>query len=242
VPKYYRNLTDQSELRTRAGTGLVVPEEFFPLSAAIIHRVSFLQGQVQKAIILGCGSDYSLAKGILKKFPNPKARFEKLNFLPSEEGDKTVKIIFSFSYEIFLPLYDLRNSLAHEIWLSSDEFKDRLLLSSLEEERRLGLVGEKLLSEQENSVRVVYESMVRYIGKIKIITLSDLRLAIKDIELCEWILLHLQGIIGEKDPGKREEALKAFKVFRGTAHIFEANSGLPKSFGFERRRSKKISD
>ncbi|KEP67849.1 hypothetical protein DL1_18535 [Thioclava dalianensis] len=137
--------------------------------------------------------------------------------------------VFSYSQKIFRDIYGLRNILAHEIWMSCDDYAFKTLFSKIEEEERKLKIAGRIKFDRDSKSIDAYNAIVRYIGKIKVIGVDDLKRAIEDINLCEWMLMTVNQVLGEDDPQKRDDLRRSFLVFGGTSHLFsESQKGLTK--------------
>ena len=237
---YYQEIKNKSKLKIRSGTAAVVPPHFHTLSSMIISRCSFLQGEIQNIIYLTHGSELVAAKQTLDKFPSPIARVEFLTSFPYSQADPVVSSVFNHARIKFLQIYKLRNILAHENWMSSEEFKDVVLFSKLNESAKITMASRKLLHDEKTTPQVVFDATIRYISKVKIVSVNNLNQALKDADLCSWILMMISHVMGETDQTKKEELRKAFRVFNGTSHLFEASNKAPGEVRVNSARSKTI--
>lgn len=226
MPKYYKKIVDRSQLNTRAGTEVVVPAKFGELSSLIICRCSFLQSLIQSVIYATHGPELLGAKTALKDIPSPKARMEFLSTFPYSKADPVVSSVFDFARDLFKDIYELRNVLAHEDWRTSDDFKDVVLFSSLGEEAKLSLASGRLLHEQATTPQQVYEATIRYIESVKIVSVGDLEEALRDANLCSWILMQVRHVLDGSEPEKKDKMREAFLIFSGTSHLFEPATSL----------------
>jgi len=226
--KYYRHVTDRTEIKTVTGCDAIIPIEFKKNSSHIISRCSFLQNQIQKIIFITHGPEVLAANKFLLDNPQAKARMDFLCSIPYGVDDPVLSSVFDYSRVIFRDIYDLRCVLAHENWMSCDDYAFEVLFSRIDEEARLLKATARLMHHEESTSREVFNAILRYIRKIKFIGCDDLRRAVQDLSLCEWILMTISHTLTEKDPSKREELRKSFLLFRGTSHIFgEDNKGSP---------------
>lgn len=240
MSKYYRYITERSELDRRVGVGVAVPAGFNELSSSVVSACSFLQSLIQQTIYVTHGAELLVAKKTLKDYPSPKARIQFLCSFPYSEDDPVVSTVFNYSRQLFQDLYDLRNTLAHEIWSSSPEYRGSLLFSSLDEEARLLMTSGRILHTEGATPLEVYNSTIRYIRSVKIVSCSDLHAALKDADLCAWILMHIGNVLDEQDPAQKEEARRAFFVFKGTSHLFDGVTPTLETVRFQSSRSKNI--
>lgn len=220
MTKYYRKIERPSKVKLCSGTAAVVPADFRDLSSLIISRCSFLQSQIQRVIFLSHGPEISAAKKFLTESPNPKARMRFLTSFQYSYEDPVISLVFNYARQLFLDIYEIRNVLTHEDWMSNGEYKEQVLFSRLDEEARLLFAKGTILHKEDATSRDVYDAILRYIQSVKIVSCADLHAAVKDADLCAWILMHITNIIDEQDPNKKEEARKAFFVFKGTSHLF----------------------
>ncbi|RAN36400.1 hypothetical protein [Hyphomonas pacifica] len=239
---YYKTITNNSKLNTSSGSKLELPAMFSDLSALIISRCSFLQGLIQKVIYAAHGPELLAAKSTLKDFPNPKARLDFISTFPFSEADPIVFSVFNYSRALFLEIYDLRNVLAHEVWMSSKAFEGAVLCSRLNEEARLMMASGRVYHDEETKSHQVYDAIIRYIENIKIIAVEDLKNALKDADLCAWILMQISHVLNEQDIEKMEQMRRAFTVFKGTSHLFSADNRSSEKIVVRSLRKKEIRD
>jgi len=223
MSKYYSKIDKENKISTRSGTEIILPTTFNDLSSSLIRLCSYLQSQIQKTIYITHGSELREAKKSLANFPNPKARIEFLCSFPYSEKDHVISTVFDYSRKLFLELYDLRNVLAHEDWMTSEDFQDVVLFSKLSEQAKLNMASGKLLHEEDTTPRDTYDAIVRYIQSIKIVSVVDLHNALKDAEICAWILMQIGFVLEQSDPVKKLEMRRSFLVFKGTSHLFDEN-------------------
>ncbi len=217
---YYRKIDDKSEISTISGSDIILPPEFTNLSSSIIRLCSFIQNYIQQIIFISYGAGLCEAKQKLKNSPNPKARMEFLTSFKYSEEDLTLSKVFNYSRELFHEIYELRNVLTHENWMTSKDFENVVLFSKLDEEAKLSMVKGKFWHEKELTPRDVYNAMIRYIRNVKVISVSDLKRAMDDANLCAWTLKQMSLVLNETDPIKKTEMRKAFYVYKGTSHLF----------------------
>lgn len=240
MPKYYRFMLDKSNLSKRSGSNTVIPLGFNELSSSLISQCSFIQSLIQQVIYITHGAEIFAANKTLKEFPNPKARIDFLCEFPFGNTDEIVSSVFDYSRSLFRDLYEFRNVLAHEIWSSSEDYENSIIFSKLDEESRLLMVSGKMWHIEGTSSRDVYNATIRYISNVKIASCSDLHSALKDADLCAWILMHIGNVINEPDPVRKEEARRAFLVFKGTSHLFGSHTATSEPVNFQTSRSKNI--
>lgn len=238
--KYYRKLQGKLEINLRSGSDTLVPGGFRELSSIIISQCSFLQKQLQHIIYVTHGPEIISAKKVLNKFPSPKARMDFITSFPYNSEDTVVSTVFKYSQKLFSDIYEVRNILAHEQWMSSDEYHGSVLFSQIDEEARLMMASSKLLHREDATTQEVHNAIIRYIQNIKIMNYIDLQAAAKDTDLCAWILVHINNVIDDEDEDRRNEARRAFFVFKGTSHLFEKIDPNPEAVNIQRSRSKKI--
>lgn len=240
MSKYYKKIDDTSKIITRSGTEIILPEGFSDLSMSIIRLCSFSQGEIQNIIYITHGSELREAKQTLINFPSPKARMEFLSTFEYSEADPIISAVFNFARELFIEIYELRNVLAHENWMSSEDFRDAVLFSKLNEQAKLSMSSGKLLHQDQTKPEDVYNAIIRYIRNVKIVSVADLRNAFKDANLCAWILMQIGFVLGQADPVKKAEMRRAFLVFRGTSHLFDADIVSSGKVDVESSRGKTI--
>ena len=220
MSKYYNAISHRTHIRTRQGQDAIVPVEFRKNSVAIISRCSLMQSQIQRIIYATHGSDIFAANKILSENQHPRARMEFLCTTPYGESDPILSKVFSYSQQMFREIYDLRNVLAHEIWMTCDEYRATVLFSKIEEEARLLKASGRLQHDAASNSQEVFDAIVRYICKIKTINSDNLGDAVKDVSLCEWMLMTINHVLEENDPEKKNTLKSAFLTFSGTSHLF----------------------
>jgi len=141
---------------------------------------------------------------------------------------------------LFKDIYELRNVLAHEVWASSDDYPGAVLFSRLQEEARLLIASERIVHDVETTAERTFNSIVRYIRNIKIISCEHLATAVKDIDLCNWSLMHIKNLLEEDDPERKSEARKLFFVFRGTSHLFGETNTTCQAAEFSASKNKTL--
>lgn len=240
MQKYYDIIKNSTTLNRKIGESAVIPSDFRNLSSVIISNCSFSQSLIQQAIYTSHGSELLGAKKSLKEFANPKARIDFLCSFPYNDPDPVISKVFDFSRNIFKEVYEFRNVLCHEIWSSSDNYAESILFSTLDDESRLLMSQGKVWHIEETSPKEVHEAALRFISRVKIVSYKHLNQAIKDINLCNWCLMHINTILNLEDKKKKEEAKKAFFVFGGTSHLFEDVQESSSLVDFSSSKSKKI--
>ncbi len=240
MTKYYRKIERPSKLKLCSGTAAVVSAEFRDLSSLIISRCSFLQSQIQRVIFLTHGPEIFAAKKSLTESPNPKARIEFLTSFTYSDEDPVISLVFNYARRLFLDIYEIRNVLTHENWMSNEEYKDQVLFSRLDEEARLLFASGTILHKEDAASQDVYDAILRYIQSVKVVNCADLYAAVKDADLCAWILMHITNIIDEQDSNKKDEARKAFFVFKGTSHLFGEFEPTTETVTIQNSKSKMI--
>ncbi|QLF93426.1 hypothetical protein HW090_09540 [Pseudomonas sp. ABC1] len=242
MPKYYKLITESTNLSRRVGTSAVIPRDFRDLSSSIISSCTFLQSLIQQIIYVTHGAELLAAKHILKKFPNPKARIDFLCSFPYSEADPIIFSVFDYAKHLFQDLYELRNILSHEVWASSEDHGDAVIFSSLDEEARLLMASGKMWHMENMTSKEVFDATVRYIRSVKVVTSTDLRIAMGDANLCSWILMHIGNVLNEQDATRKAEARQLFLQYKGTSHLF---ADIPPATGvlnFNASRNKEIQD
>jgi hypothetical protein len=238
--KYYKNITDGSTLNRKLGAGAVVPLEFRVKSSIILSQCVFLQSLIQQIIFMSHGPELGDAKKIIEKFPNPKARVDFLCSFPYGSEDVVIKKVFEYSRELFKDIYEIRNVLAHEAWFSSDDYVGSVLFSSLDEDARLLMASGRLWHKEDATPKEIYDAMIRYIRRVKIVTGDHLNLAISDIDVCGWSLMNIANLLDEEDEERKNSGRKAFFTFRGTSHLFDVASTSGDTVEFSASKGKKI--
>jgi len=201
-----------------------------------------MQSQIQRIIYASHGEELSEAKKALKDAPNPKTRMKLLSSVQYSGSDPIVSSVFNYSQSLFLEIYELRNILAHEHWISSDEYKDAVLFAKLDEEARLMTASGRLYHKDDTTPQEIYDATIRYIRSLKVVSSTHLQNALKDAELCSWALMQISMVIDEQDPIKKEEVRKAFLVFKGTSHLFDESKRISKTVRTQSSKQKKIQD
>jgi hypothetical protein len=240
VAKYYDIITEETNLSRNIGAGLVVTAEFRVMSSIILSQCTFAQGLIQQIIYTSHGDQLIDAKRALREFPNPKARFDFLCNFPYSDTDPIIDKAFQFARNLFREIYEFRNVLAHENWGSSVQHPDAVLLSGLDEESRLLIASGRLWYVEETTPQQIYDASVRFIRNVKVVTTDHLNAAIRDAELCGWILMNINNVLDESDTGRKEEARKAFLVYGGTSHFFDSPADASETAAYSSSKSKTI--
>lgn len=240
MPKYYKLITESTNLARRSGAGAVIPAGFRDLSASIVSTCTFLQSLLQQIIYVTHGADLLAAKRTLKEFPNPKARIDFLCSFPYSKADPIVLSVFDYARLLFRDLYELRNILSHEVWASSDVYDDAVIFSSLDEEARLLMVSGRIWHAENATPQEVFDATVRYIRSVKIVASADLHAAMGDANLCSWILMHIGNVLNEQDATRKGEARRLFLQYKGTSHLFTDTPPAAGILSFNASRSKSI--
>lgn len=237
---YYTSITDDSTLSRRSGTGANVAPEFYVLSSLLISRCSFFQGLIQQIVYTSHGAELHAAKQALRDFPNPKARIDFLCAFPYAEEDSVTSKVFEYAKCLFQKLYELRNALAHEDWSSSDDYPGAVILSSLDEQARLLMTSGRVWHKEDATPQEVYDATIRFIRSVKVVTLDHLRTAVRDMDLCSWMLMQVSTVLSEEDPARKEQGRQAFFVYQGTAHLFDDAGPHPPTVELGTTRHKAI--
>ncbi|RZT94666.1 hypothetical protein EV681_3087 [Advenella incenata] len=240
MPKYYKLITESTTLSQRSGTDAVIPTGFRDLSTSIVSSCTFLQSLLQQIIYITHGAELLTAKRTLKEFPNPKARIDFLCSFPYSEADPVILSVFDYARLLFRDLYELRNILSHEVWASSDDYGDAVLFSCLDEEARLLMVSGRIWHTKNATSHEVFDAMVRYIRKVKIVAIADLHAAMGDANLCSWILMHIGNVLNEQDATRQAEARQFFLHYKGTSHLFAGTPPTTGTLNFNASRSRTI--
>lgn len=237
---YFRFVTDRTILRRSVGHGLVLPPGFAELSVELIAKCSFAQHLIQRIIYTTHGAELLDAKKALRQFPNPKARLDFLCSFKYSSEDPTISKVFDYARSLFGKLYEVRNILCHEIWSTSDAFKDEILFSSLDIDAQHLLDCGNMWHKEEVTPEEAFRANVAYIRGTKVMSCGDLKRALASANICTWILMHITNILGETDVHKKSEAIRAFRVFRGTAHLFGGPLLGAKPVNFRSRKQRVV--
>jgi hypothetical protein len=237
---YYSHITEETTLSQSTGVGAVIPPQFLVLSSLLISRCSFIQKLIQEIVFISHGAELLEARQALDDFPNPKARIEFLCSFSYPEDDPVVSKVFEYSKLLFHKLYTLRNILAHESWSSSNDHAGSVLFVGLGEEARLLMASGRVWHKPEATPQEVYDATIRYIRSVEVVSANDLEAAVRDSDLCAWMLSNTAIVLNEKDPARKEVAREAFIVFQGTAHLFNATSPSSTVIKFNAHRTKTI--
>lgn len=240
MPKYYKLITESTTLSRRSGTDAVIPTGFRELSASIVSSCTFQQSLLQQIIYTTHGAELLKAKRTLKDFPNPKARIDFLCSFQYSETDPIVCSVFNHAKLLFQDLYELRNILSHEVWASSSDYSDAVIFSSLNEEARLLMASGRIWHVKNATSREVFDATIRYIRNVKIVTNANLQAAMKDADLCSWILMHICNVLNEQDATRKAEAQQLFLKYKGTSHLFADAPPTTGALTFNASRSKTI--
>ncbi len=227
--KYYGSIVERTTISLRTGAGIAIPADFTNLSSSVVQSCTLLQHLLQKIIYVTHGAELLAAKRTLKEFPSPKARIDFLCSFPYSERDPIVLSTFNYARSLFREIYELRNVLSHEIWSSSEEYGDAIIFSSLDEQAKLLMATGRIWHVANATSQEVHDALIRFIRSVKLVTNANLRAAMDDASLCSWILMHIEGILEEPDPARREEARQLFLQHKGTSHLFDgarATNGL----------------
>lgn len=220
MERYFETIDQSTEINIKSGNDIGNLVEFKILSSSVIAQSSFVQNLIQQLIFTTHGAGIVDAKKVLKNFPNPKSRFDFISNYKYESDDKVVEKVFNFAQSLFNEVYDLRNTLAHEVWSSSDAYPGEVLFSSLDENSRLLVARGKVKHLPEATAVETYNATIRFIRKIRRVSIVHLENALADLNLCAWVLMQIDNIREEKDNVKREELRRGFLIFRATSHIF----------------------
>ncbi|MBX3525361.1 MAG: hypothetical protein KF904_04080 [Rhodoblastus sp.] len=221
MPKYFDNITETNTLNQITGEFIVVSDEFKILCASIISKFTFAQNLLQKIIYTTHREKFNNVRTTLRNFPNPRSRMDFLCSYPYGEKDEIIEIVFDFARSIFKEIYEVRNVLTHEIWASATDYPDSILFSNLDENSRLMMASSRVWHDECATPHDVFNATIRYIRNVKIINSNHLRLAIGDIDLCNWCLLNIDNMLNEEDTGRRNELRQSFHIFGGTSHLFK---------------------
>lgn len=220
MDKYYNKIRDTTALNVKSFDSVANSEAFHALSNRIVTGSTLFQKSIQEIIYAAYHKDVEMAGKSLKDLVSPKSRLNFIESYNNVSDDEDILTVFRYAKQIFVDIYDLRNSLSHEIWLSSDQFDGCLLLSSLDEEARLLSVKGKLIHVDGTNTLQVFNAIIRFIESIKIVSLTDLNTALKDIELCNWCLMQIEFFLKENNKNKKADLKNAFFIFKGVSHLF----------------------
>lgn len=220
MKEYFERIRGATTLSQKQGSNIELSTSLYILTGKIISDGLFCQKQIQKIIYSVYGSEVHRAGHSIKGLPSPKSRLEFLNSYNNIKGDKIISTIFKYAKELFLDVYALRNSLVHDCWSSSEAFKGSILLSSLDEEARLLFASGKVKHVVGMTTEDTYKAIIRYIENIKVVKLSHLLDAMKDLETCNWCLMQIDFCINENDETKLSEFKRGFLTFKGVSHLF----------------------
>lgn len=239
MSNYFTRIEESTSISRKIGSNLDIPLEFHILSSNIISQCNFIQSAIQHVIFTTHGPELVKANSTLKDFPNPKARIEFLCSFPYSESDPIIFKVFEHAKFLFGRIYEIRNVLAHEIWATSDEYPGSVIFSKLEEEARYLTPARILLHEGETSSEEIFNATIRLIRNLKVISVSDLINALKDANLCSWMLVQIQIVLEESDTSKRDELRRSFLIFKDTAHLFSegASSGEPVKYNSSKSKT-----
>jgi hypothetical protein len=240
LSKYFDRIEKDTQLSHNTGSAVITPPDFHALSSSIISQCSFIQSLIQNAIYTSHGAELSSARLTLKTFPNPRARVDFLCTFPYDAHDPVVVRVFDFARSLFRDLYEIRNVLAHELWSSSEHYPGAVLFSNLDESSRLLMASGRLWHKSDVTPEEISDAAIRFIRSVKVVYSHHLSLAQSDASLCAWSLLHINTILDEPDPAKKEEARKAFFVFRGTSHLFDNVGTVDAAVAFASHKEKSI--
>lgn len=238
--KYYKSIVEKTTISHRTGANIVVPAGFADLSCSIIQSCTVLQNLLQKIIYATHGAQLLAAKRTLKEFPNPKARIDFLCSFPYSEDDPTVLSAFNYARLLFRDVYELRNILAHELWASSEDYSDTVIFSSLDEQARLQMASGRIWHVETATSKEVHDAIIRFIRSLKLVTTTDLLEALRDANLCSWILMQIEVILDEKDPKRKEDARQLILQYRGTSHLFGDTQSADGILNFNTTKGKEI--
>ncbi|GAL99864.1 hypothetical protein [Sphingomonas parapaucimobilis] len=238
MAKYYEKLSSITDLSTKSGSNIEIEGKFFELSAKIINKCSYFQKIMQDILYDTHGEEVYRAAQKLKDLSSPNKKFEFLNSDNNIVKDQEISVIFRYTKAQFIELYDLRNCLAHEIWHSSQQLPNQLLLSRLDEEAKIIFARRKLEYVESNKTIDTYHSIIRYIENFKVVSISNLHQAHHDIELCNWCLLQISFFLRETDPQKALSLKEGFFIFGGVSHLFPGRARPKETMSWESKTKK----
>ncbi|WP_133244717.1 hypothetical protein [Caulobacter radicis] len=218
--KYFKNLETETVINRKIGHAIKIDAEFYFLSSNIISQCSFIQQIIQQIIYTSHGKEISAARKALSEIPNPKSRVDFICDFQYKTKDITIDRVFNYARDIFKDIYELRNILAHEIWSSSEDHVDAVLFSTLAAESAFLTSNAKLIHDEDARSKEIFDSIIRFIRSLKIITLNDMHEATKDMVLCIWALSNIRNILDVEKEEEKAAAREAFFVFSGTSHLF----------------------
>ncbi|WP_156349019.1 MULTISPECIES: hypothetical protein [unclassified Sphingomonas] len=240
MAKYYSSIEIETNLSRKINDSAEIPEGFYNLSSVTIAKTSYLQSLLQEMIYVVHGSNLLGAKKALKDFPNPKDRFDFLVKFDFKSNDYVVDTVFNHVQKVFYDLYELRNTLSHEIWATSENYSGAVIFSKLDEESRLQMVRGKFLHVEGYTTLETFNATVRYIRKVKVIRKDHLHLAINDLNIAAWSMTNIRNILDSENSVTKDAARKAFLVFKGTSHLFDESERLMGTVNYSSEASKRI--
>jgi hypothetical protein len=220
MSKYQKNLKGIFSLSRSSGVSVDVDENFLALSARVVSGCVFAQNQIQKIIYAAFAEEVHRAGHSLKNLSSPKARLEFLENYNSISANPDISLVYIFAKNLFADLYQLRNSLVHDVWQSSCEFPGDLLLSSLDEEARLLFSSEKLSHLEDANAAETFKAIIRFIESVKILSLNDLTRAVKDVNICNLLLMQIGFAMEQTEKAEIDKIVQMFLTFEGVSHIF----------------------
>ena len=221
TPKYYFfKLSDERELPRELGLSSNISESFYSHSSSIISSINYCQSLIQTIIYSTHHSEVMKAGYAIKNLHSTRSRMDFLNTFNDVGNDFVLNTVFQYAKKLFVSVYGLRNSLAHDIWFFSPKYPDCLLLSSLDNDARLLFTSGKLKHIRGTTAEDIHKGIIDYIDNVKMIDMAGIANALSDIHLCNWILLQISLVIEENDPQQKDNLKKAFFIFRGVSHLF----------------------
>lgn len=237
---YYKNLKSETSLNTKSGTAIVVSQEFYLLSALLVSRCSYIQSAIQNIIFKSHGLKIDEAKVALLDAPSPKARLQLLQSFTYENDDHIITKAFAYAQTQFTDIYNLRNILAHETWMTSEFHPNSVLFSKMAKQAQLQHSKEKFKKTDELNSKDIYNSILRYIRSVKVVSTEDLQQALADADRCAWIMMQIGFILEELDEVQKSEMKRAFLVFKGTNHLFDKKEISKNNVNVKRMNKKSI--
>lgn len=134
-------------------------------------------------------------------------------------SDDVLCRVFEYAKELFAGVVEFRHLIAHSIWLSSDIYPSRLIVSELANEAKLLLAKARVNSDPEMTTKQTYESIVRYISELHIISIEGLAQAVDSVDIVNVCVMQVSQALRSKSEAA-EEIKRGFKVFRGISHLF----------------------
>jgi len=236
--KYYTKITGITELAKATGSNIQIEDKFYELSSKLISKCSYFQKLMQDVLYDAHKEDVYRAAQRIKDLSSPKKRSEFLNYHNNITHDNEILSIFKYTKEKFIEIYEFRNCLAHEIWQSSSQFPNLLLLSKIDEEAKLLFASRKLEYIEQNKTVDTFNSIIEYIKNVKLVSIQDLYRADSAIEICNWCMMQISFFLRETDPQKALDLKEGFFIFGGVSHLFPGRAKPKETMSWESKREK----